>query len=289
MLELGSRVQQEREAKKKQVEWLRSRRVINTVTGEILTKKDGDSATLEDSSKSWYCGPGTKNNVSMVSRRCSKAKFHRANPVTHRPKLLTLTFADTKESWEKEGILSKFTNTLQHWAKRNGGIEPAYFWVDEVQAKNDRGAAHYHLLLLGFPYLPKELIEKWWAWGFSDIKAIDTVGRALSYLKKYMWKWAEVEVDLDSMPEWWFYYSIFSKRRFGFSRWFAFTPIERVPLWLKCALESMQFKDGLMSASRMVGGGWLCKIRGSPLTEDVIEFRMASPFKVQQIPAVSVP
>lgn len=283
MLDLGHKVEWEREAKQKQVEWLSGRRCVNQETGEVVSKPDGTPCTLADCSRSWYVGAGVDRNVRVVARRSARAAKHPADVTVFRPKLITLTFRDVKESWEIKGAVSKFTNTLMHWAKRNGGESPAYFWVDEVQMKTERGAAHFHVLVLGVPFLAKSLIESWWAHGFVDVRAVDNAGRGLSYLAKYMWKWADVDVKLESLPDWWFYYSIFHKRRFGFSRWFAFAPAERIPVWLKETLEGMKMLDGLSRASRMVGGGWLCEVAGSPLCEGGIELRMRSPWVVVRV------
>ncbi len=285
MLELGDRIRQERDAKAKQVEWLRARRMVNDQTGEVLSDREGAALTLEEISRSWYTRGGARQNVAACSRRAAKALSHPADVGRYRPKLLTLTFADVQESWEIPGVLSRFTNSLQHWAKRHGAVEPAYMWVDEVQMKTERGAAHYHLLLIGFPFIPKGELQKLWTWGFLDVRAFDQVGRALSYLKKYLWKWADVDVDVSTMPDWWFYYSIFAKRRFGFSRWFSFAPIQRIPSWLREAMEGMGFENSIVGASRMVGGGWLVQLRGSVIADDLVELRMHSPWKVSLCPS----
>lgn len=273
MLNVPEQVREARENAQRQVDWISDRQVLNSQTGEVIA--------LADVSRSWYVREGARRNVRICSRRAAKALHHPADELRHRPKLITLTFADAMESWEKEGALSQFCNSLQHWAKRHGAQEPAYFWVDEVQMKTERGAAHYHVFVVGMPYVQKKILEGWWRFGFLDIRAFDTIGRGLSYLKKYLWKWAEVDVDIASMPDWWFYYSIFAKRRFGFSRWFSFSPGERIPSWLREVVTGMGLASNVIGASRMEGGGWLLKCRGSPLSDDVMELRMKSPFCVR--------
>lgn len=279
MLNLGKRVVEEREAKREQLEWMRSRALVDMGTGEVLSNENGAEG-LEGFTRSWYSAFGARKNVRLVSRRASKALHHPADVKRHRPKLLSLTFAEVLDSWEIKGALSKFANSLMHWARRHGAECPAFFWVDEVQNETKREAAHYHMLVLGFPYIPKKVLERLWQHGWSDVRAIDDVGRSLSYLKKYMWKWADCDVNVETLPDWWFYYSIFRKRRFGFSRWFQFEPLERIPSWLCAILKEKGLESYLVGASRMDGGGWCCLIRGSPICEDDIELKMRSPLKV---------
>jgi hypothetical protein len=74
-------------------------------------------------------------------------------------------------------------------------------------------------------------------------------------LTKYMWKWERFSGGVDDLPDWLFGFTIRSKRRFGFSRWFTETPFERLPCWLKDALGEL---GRSLSGSRRAGGaGWI--------------------------------
>lgn len=257
---------------KKNLDWSRSHVVVNGSTGEIVTDKEGNVLTLADMSRSWFCEKGGRNNAFGIVRRLKRVEDFPADVKNNLPKFITLTFESVETSWKRDGAVIKFLNAYRMWAKRQGVEVFGYFWSGEVQK---RGALHYHILVLGSPYISKGQLRAWWSYGFVDVRAVsDSVG-AFKYLAKYLWKWGHLADDPDNLPDWWFYFSIFSKRRYGFSRFFQLPPIERIPRWLKESLESEGVLDKLHSAKRAVGGGWQIGIRG-----EFGERFYASPYKV---------
>lgn len=268
-----------REKAKRNNAWASSRRMVNQHTGEIVSDKEGNPLSLADMSKSWYLEKGGRNNAFSIVKRLNKAHSFQCDLKIYRPKFITLTFADTAESWDTERAIQKFLDTLRHWVKRQGVKMFAYFWTAEVQ---ERGALHYHLLVLGMPYIQKEQIAAWWSHGFVDIRAVDDIGRAFKYLAKYLWKWGHLAGDPESLPAWWFLFSIYTKRRYGFSKWFTLSPIERMPRWVKESLHRFCNLGDVQKASRAVGGGWDIVGQSSVLDGVLVKFHLASPFRVME-------
>lgn len=259
--------------------WMRSRGMINPETGEILQDQAGEMLTLEKMSKSWYLEQGARNNTFGVIKRFKRAFKHDWDVKRYRPKFITLTFKDTVESWRAEKAIAKFLDNSRKYAKKQGA-PLAYFWGAEVQMKNARGALHYHILLLGCPYIPKKLLEKWWGYGFVDVKALDDVGRGFKYLLKYLWKWGKEAGEPDALPDWWFLFNIWHKRRYGFSKWFALSAVERLPRWLKESLRDAGLLEQVSKAGRAAGGGWHVGFDFDGV-EGVAHF--ASPFKIVEL------
>jgi len=276
-LRISGDVKAAREKAKKNLEWARSRVMVNGSTGEIVTDKEGKVLTLGYMSKSWFCEKGGRNNAFSIVKRLSHLKDFPVNEKKYLPKFISLTFAKIDESWQAERALQKFLNALRTWAKRQGVEILAYFWTGEVQK---RGALHYHILILGAPFITREQLGAWWSFGFSDIRAVYDYEGAFKYLAKYLWKWGHLANDPDNLPDWWFYFSIFSKRRYGFSKWFSLPPTERIPRWLKESLESYQALGEIEKARRVVGGGWLVSARSPCFDGAQVEFRFESHFKV---------
>lgn len=279
---------------KRNIAWANSRRMVNRETGEIVTDKEGNPLTLADMSKSWYSKKGSRNNAFHVVERCKKAFEFICDLKMFRPKFISLTWGGNPEdSWQAERAIQKFLDDLRHWLKRHGIKSYAYFWAAEVQMKNERGALHYHVLVLGAPFISKKLLESWWAHGFSDIQARDDIGRAFKYTAKYLWKWGkiwedleqvEVEGEIDALPDWWFLFSVFSKRRYGFSKWFTSTPIERMPRWVKDSLKDFCALENVLKASRAVGGGWNVVASSTLIDGAQVDFHLPSPFLVKEFP-----
>jgi len=77
---------------------------------------------------------------------------------------------------------------------------------------------------------------------------------------KYMWKAVEIladgDVSLDDLPDWWFYFRAFKRRRCGFSRFYCLPPLERLPGWLRRELEIAGLAASVTGAERVPGGGW---------------------------------
>jgi hypothetical protein len=262
---------------KKNNAWAQSHRLVSPETGEFVTDKEGNALTLADMSRSWYSEKGGRNNAFQIVKRLQKAHSFECDLKTFRPKFITLTFAGIVESWEAERAIQKFLDALRHWAKRQGVKGLAYFWTSEVQ---ERGALHYHILILGTPYLSKKLLASWWSYGFIDVRAVDDIGRAFKYLAKYLWKWGHLAGDPDALPAWWFLFSVFSKRRYGFSKWFQLPLEQRLPRWLKESLQGFCKIEDVEKARRAVGGGWEVVACSSVLGGVLVQFHFPSPFKV---------
>jgi hypothetical protein len=275
--EVKPNIEVARESANRNNQWAASRGMVNPETGEIVTNKAGEHLTLADMSKSWYSERGGRNNAFGIVKRLERAlKFESENGC--RPKLFTLTFAgDTSESWRAERAIQIFLDDVRKHAKRHGVKVLAYFWSSEVQMKNGRGALHYHILILGLPFVSKEQVGKWWPYGFFDVRAVDDTARAFKYLAKYLWKWGHLAGEPDNLPDWWFLFSVYSKRRYGFSKWFSLPPMERIPRWLKELLQESGALDLLEKASRAEGGGWSIVVRRP---EGEVNMHFSSPFKV---------
>jgi hypothetical protein len=290
-------IEKARKNAKRNRAWASSRRMVNRETGEIISDKEGNPLTLADMTKSWYSKKGSRNNAFHVVERCKKAFSFECDLKRFRPKFISLTWrGDAADSWQAERAIQKFLDDLRHWLKRLGIKSYAYFWSAEVQMKNARGALHYHILVLGAPFISKKLLRTWWTHGFSDIQARDDLGRAFKYTAKYIWKWGKIWDELDipegdeiaALPEWWFLFSVFSKRRYGFSKWFTLPPIERMPRWLKESLQGLCALEDVQKANRAVGGGWDIVARSSVLDDGEIDMHFPSPFVIQEVGASSL-
>lgn len=250
---LAARVQSERKKKKRSNDWSASRLIVNKVTGEVLLGQDNEPLTVSDISKTWYSEQGARNNARAIVKRLKRLNDFKCDLKKYRPKFITLTFAETDDSWVIEKSVRRFLDAVRHFAKRHGVTSLAYFWSGEVQ---ERGALHYHILILGLPFLHESQVKEWWSHGFFSIRAVDDMGRAFKYVAKYLWKWGKLAAEPDSLPDWWFYFSIFSKRRYGFSKFFTLPPLERVPRWLRNSVDEMALTELLCKASPARGGGW---------------------------------
>jgi hypothetical protein len=268
--------------------WAKSRAMVNPDTGEFVTDKEGNVLTLADMSKPWYSKKGSRNNAYHVVERCKRAFLFNCDVKRFRPKFITLTWAgDPEKSWTAERAIQKFLDDLRHWLKRQGITSYAYFWAAEPQMENERGALHYHVLVLGAPFISKKTLCGWWSHGFVDIQARDDIGRAFKYTAKYLWKWGKIWDTLDvleddevaALPSWWFLFSVFSKRRYGFSKWFQLPTIERIPRWIRNELGEIGFLDLLLKASRAVGGGWRLEFAGDDVGE-TLSVIVRSPYQV---------
>jgi len=258
---------------RKSLAWAKAHVLVDQ-NGELLCDQDGNVLTLGDMSRSWYSQKGAKNNTKSVARRLFRAADYPADFLKLLPKFITLTFRDIEESWQAERAIQKLMNALRTWASRRG-FEIAYFWVAEVQ---QRGALHYHILVLGCPYLPKSLLQSWWPYGFVEIRRAGDIVGGLRYLAKYLWKSCKlVGESFEDLPLWWFLFSVFRKRRYGFSKYFTLPPIERVPRWLRDFLVEREAGDMLTMAKRVAGGGWLIALR---FPDKIVRLLVPCPYRV---------
>ena len=273
-------IERKRACAKRNNEWMRSRVMLNEETGEVLTDREGNVLSLEKMSKSWYLEQGARNNAFSVVKRAKKVFGQDWDVKRYRPKFITLTFSDVDESWRAKDALPHFLDNVRKFAKAQGSELLVYFWTAEVQMKNERGALHYHILILGCPFIPLEKLRSWWKFGYLWAEALDDVGRGFRYLAKYLWKWGKEADDVENLPAWWFLFSIWHKRRYGFSQWFALPPAERIPRWLKDGLQESGLLEHLEKGGRAEGGGWLL-LFNRPYGK--VEMHFASPFKILEL------
>jgi hypothetical protein len=155
--------------------------------------------------------------------------------------------------------------------RKEYGAKIAYFWVLEAHPDPDKphfGWPHYHMVILGMPFIAQEKLAAWWGMGFIQVKVLDGLGGVVRYMGKYMWKACELmtkgETTLDELPDWWFYYRTFKRRRNGFSRFFHLRPFERLPNWLRQRLLTMTEPELVTRTERIPGGGWRVWWLGGP-------------------------
>ena len=99
--------------------------------------------------------------------------------------MITLTFAKCVESWESGGYIRDFVRRLRQ-ASADAGLNLSYMWVMELQK---RLAFHYHIVAVGLPFIPVQVLRSWWPYGWAWIsKGRGSPGGAFSYLLKYVVK-----------------------------------------------------------------------------------------------------
>lgn len=133
-------------------------------------------------SRSWFTDRGRANLAYRMVKRREKLEVA-AEEREQTVKLLTLTFRNVADSWQASNEVRRCLNLLRQWVRRAGG-QVSYLWCAEVQK---RGAIHYHVVLVGCPFIPKERIASWWPNGFIDIRCVP-LERAASYVGKYISK-----------------------------------------------------------------------------------------------------
>lgn len=121
----------------------------------------------------------TAHRGSFLIRRIVHANFRDYD------KFISLTFNDDNDFDIADlkvtnKYKSKFFNDLKRYLKKN----LKYIVVPEFQK---RGAVHYHIVC-NLPYVDKEVIEKYWNYGFIDIRAISNLDKQAYYLTKYISK-----------------------------------------------------------------------------------------------------
>jgi len=271
----ADRIRRARARANYRTQWCSSRGLANQ-EGELLLDGDNRPMTLLDISNSWYDAEGLRNNVRAIRHRCEKA-LHHGGDVRHlRPKLITLTFRDATESWENQEAIQHFTDTLRTYSKRHGCCSMAYFWIAEVQQA--RRALHYHIMVLGSPFLPKERLVSWWPHGFVDARVCDSVGRCLEYMLKELQEMLDAAKHNGGFPDWWYLFSVFRKRRYGFSAWFRLPLVDRIPAWLR---KTLACSEELVAATRAKGGGWNLTVK---VSGTLIQRAVAPLWKVMKLP-----
>jgi hypothetical protein len=183
-------------------------------------------------SRSWFTAAGRDRNRRKLMARAFRVSEARSSSGEY-PKLLTLTFRDAGESWSQRDAIRRFMNNLRVWARGVGAeVKVTYLWTAELQP--GRFALHYHVVLLGCPFLRREQLAHWWTFGYFDVRVADT-GSALRYVLKYVQKMvgstgqdAEIRHVLHSAQQ---------LRRYGSSRDVS-KQLEKVPAWLVELAES---------------------------------------------------
>lgn len=300
-LSLEDRVQSARVQAGRNVAWAKHRRVVDRATGECISTGDGDdhqALSLADVGASWYTEAGCRRQLSYSCKRMEKsgAFGSRFAPVFLRLSVDAKKVpGGTKEAaWEVSGAqLNRMWSNLRGYCKRRGH-DIAYFWVREAHpdpSKPHYGWPHFHIVILGMPFIPWKLLERWWGLGLIDVRVAraEDQNQLVKYLGKYAWKssrlLAEHGGDLSALPDWWFYYRVFHCRRFGFSQFFHWQGLERVPGWVAATVvyECGIAAELVTKAERAPGGGWCVSYEspGQPGEEFVLVLR--SPWVMREV------
>jgi len=158
----------------------------------------------------WSTAAGRQNIAKTWKRRIQIIE-EQATETSETVKLITLTFRGVESSWQGFGEIRAFINALSHWAKRQG-CRTTYIWTAELQK---RCALHYHLVVIGCPFISKARIGRMWRHGYFDVRAV-SARKAAMYALKYVTKGtaaAESSQDLSALL-----FSAKHKRHFGCSR-----------------------------------------------------------------------
>lgn len=97
-------------------------------------------------------------------------------------KFLTLTYAENVTDVKLSNYnFKKFVQRLNYKLS----IKLKYSVVIEFQK---RGAIHYHVVAYNLPYVPSDVLEDIWGYGFIKVNKIDHVDNVGAYITKYMTK-----------------------------------------------------------------------------------------------------
>lgn len=205
------------------VAWVEARAVVRrSVLGERMSRP------LRLYSRSWFTREGRINNAAVLDNRGSRI-LELIGESSEKPKLVTLTFRSATESWRSGSAVRSFLNHLRTWASRQGR-RISYLWTSEIQ---DRWAVHYHIVLLGCPYLPWQVLRSWWQYGRPGIEAIRS-DQAIGYVTKYVRKSVYGQGDLDEVRH--LLHSAARLRRHGATRDVTALPA-LLPLWVREACQ----------------------------------------------------
>lgn len=256
------------------VDWASARLLVDRESGEVLSGEDGEPLTLADVGKSWYTSSGCRQQAASMVKRLQRSGRWDSH---YRPVFITLTVApgrlgagDKAAAWANVGQqLNRFFTRLRRWCQKRGCDSIPYFWTLEAHPDSSKPHyewPHYHLVILGMPFCPVQQITAFWEVGRVDLKLLDSPGNVFRYMGKYMWKACELLTkgggNLDALPDWWFYYRVFRRRRCGFSQFFQWDVVERLPRWVRERIEDLCALGGeVATVKRQVGGGWLVGLR----------------------------
>lgn len=143
---------------------------------------------------------GKVNPFSRASRLRLLSYMHKIKPMkggNFHATFITLTYGQSfpTPSIAKHHLDNFLKRLKRRWAYCSG------FWRFEFQ---QRGAPHFHLVLFGLPFLPKDTLKKWWGevvgqqfWDtsttprsapFTRIEALQSHAHAVRYISKYVAK-----------------------------------------------------------------------------------------------------
>lgn len=162
-----------------------NKEIIDFETGELIIKKKRtfEELNLEEKAESMR-----KRNNYYNEKRFELARILDLN-YDENTKFLTLTFKENVTDVEKANyIFKKFIMRLKDYLKKHYNKELKYMATIE---KQKRGAVHYHIVLMSFPYIKNVVIEKIWGQGYIKINKIkDSVDASAVgiYISKYFSK-----------------------------------------------------------------------------------------------------
>lgn len=98
------------------------------------------------------------------------------------PIFCTFTF---KENVTEISDANKLWKSYIKRFKRKYKFNPKYITVVEFQK---RGSVHFHTLFFNLPFIPVLEFERVWGYGFTNMKALQTIRNISAYLCKYLTK-----------------------------------------------------------------------------------------------------
>lgn len=182
---------------------------------------------LKRLTRSWFHRAGRANNARVLTARAASL-IENASHNNEAVKHWTLTYRDPADSWTDKQALRQFLNRLRVWAKRRHA-EVSYLWTAEMQ---DRGALHYHIVLVGLPFVPLGLVRSWWPHGSDQLRVREDL-KAIAYILKYVRKAVWCETADDDARQ--LLHSIAHRRRHGGTRDVTSRPEQVNPLWEEAA------------------------------------------------------
>lgn len=192
-----------------------------------------------------------KKSVMTTARLISdrvKVPANNPNGWRYSARMITLTYRDGVE-WKPEHV-SKFLDTLQHWAKRQCWVTLPYVWVMEL---TKRGRPHFHILVWAPSrfQIPKPDKRGWWPHGSRSAGSrVELVKRsAVAYVAKYASKGND---EMAQFPK--------GARIFGTGG--LLKSERRVVAWWNLPSFLREGDEGSVSYKRALGGGWLNRDTG---------------------------
>jgi hypothetical protein len=132
------------------------------------------------------CQRGAITEFSAKSRRRCLIFFNRVDWQACKVVFLTLTFWKSPEPKEAKAAFKRFRSWLAYHYP-----DVAAVWRMEFQ---ERGAAHFHLLLFGLPFIPQKQLQQVWqactreVLSIVDIRLVKSRKHAMKYVSKYIAK-----------------------------------------------------------------------------------------------------